>query len=50
MVLESLVVYLLDKYLGDFIENLDTKKLKIDVWSGESNEPDQMHSQGEHTV
>ena len=34
MVLENLVVYLLDKYLGDYIENLDTKKLKIDLWSG----------------
>ncbi len=35
MVFENLVVYLLDKYLGDYIENLDTKKLKIDLWSGE---------------
>ncbi|UJR35157.1 hypothetical protein I4U23_027926 [Adineta vaga] len=34
MVFENLVVYLLDKYLGDYIENLDTKKLKIDLWSG----------------
>jgi hypothetical protein len=34
-VFENLVVYLLDKYLGDYIENLDTKKLKIDLWSGE---------------
>ncbi|CAF0751812.1 unnamed protein product [Rotaria sordida] len=34
MVFENLVVYLLDKYLGDYIENLDTKKLKIDIWSG----------------
>ncbi|CAF4656530.1 unnamed protein product [Rotaria sp. Silwood1] len=34
MVFENLVVYLLDKYLSDYIENLDTKKLKIDLWSG----------------
>ncbi len=34
MVFENLVVYLLDKYLGDYIENLDTKKFKIDLWSG----------------
>ncbi|CAF3386362.1 unnamed protein product [Rotaria sp. Silwood1] len=34
MVFENIVVYLLDKYLGDYIENLDTKKLKIDLWSG----------------
>ena len=47
MVLESLVVYLLDKYLGDFIDNLDTKKLKIDVWSGESNAVDQRNVQSE---
>lgn len=34
MVFENIVVYLLDKFLGDYIENLDTKKLKIDLWSG----------------
>ncbi|CAF1542330.1 unnamed protein product [Adineta steineri] len=34
MVLANLVVYLLDKYLSDYIENLDTKKLKIDLWNG----------------
>ncbi|CAF1411921.1 unnamed protein product [Rotaria sordida] len=34
MVFENLIVYLLDKYLSDYIENLDTKKLKIDLWSG----------------
>jgi len=34
MVLESVVNYLLDKYLRDYIENLDTKKLKIDLWGG----------------
>ncbi|CAF0945953.1 unnamed protein product [Adineta ricciae] len=34
MVFENIVGYLLDKYLGDYIENLDTKKLKVDLWSG----------------
>ncbi|CAF0895845.1 unnamed protein product [Rotaria sp. Silwood1] len=34
MVFENLVAYLLDKYLSDYIENLDTKKLKVDLWSG----------------
>ncbi|CAF3899768.1 unnamed protein product, partial [Rotaria magnacalcarata] len=34
MVFENLVVYLLDKYLSDYIENLDTKKLQIDLWNG----------------
>jgi hypothetical protein len=37
MVFENLVVYLLDKYLGDYIENLDTKKLKVDLWTGMFN-------------
>jgi hypothetical protein len=34
MVLENVVAFLLEKYLGDYIENLDTRKLKIDLWSG----------------
>ncbi|UJR10669.1 hypothetical protein I4U23_014864 [Adineta vaga] len=34
MVFENIVGYLLDRYLGDYLENLDTKKLKIDLWSG----------------
>jgi hypothetical protein len=34
MVFEKVVVQLLDKYLSDYIENLDYKKLKIDMWSG----------------
>ncbi|CAF4672000.1 unnamed protein product, partial [Rotaria sp. Silwood2] len=33
MVFENLVAYLLDKWLSDYIENLDTKKLKVDLWS-----------------
>ena len=37
MVFENVVVYLLDKFLGDYIENLDTKKFKIDLWSGKIN-------------
>lgn len=34
MVFESIVVRLLDKYLGDYIQNLDAEKLKIDLWHG----------------
>ena len=34
MVFEKVVVQLLDKYLSDYIENLDYKKLNIDMWSG----------------
>lgn len=34
MVFESLVVELLNKYLGAFIENLDASQLSLGVWSG----------------
>ncbi len=37
MVFEKFAVQLLDKYLSDYIENLDYKKLKIDMWSGRLN-------------
>ena len=34
MVLKNLVVYLLEKYLGDYLENFDKEKLKIDLRKG----------------
>lgn len=34
MVFESLVVDLVNRYLGDFIENLDSSQLKIGIWGG----------------
>lgn len=34
MVFESIVVDLLNRYLGDFVENLDSKQLNIGVWGG----------------
>ena len=34
MVFESLVVELINRYLGDFVENLDTSQLKIGIWGG----------------
>ena len=34
MVFESIVVELVNKYLGDFIENLDKSQLKIGLWGG----------------
>ena len=34
MVFESLVVDLINKYLGDFVENLDSSQLKIGIWGG----------------
>ncbi|KAL8617862.1 hypothetical protein ACOMHN_040210 [Nucella lapillus] len=35
MVFESLVVELINRYLGDFVENLDTSQLKIGIWGGD---------------
>ncbi|XP_025079346.1 vacuolar protein sorting-associated protein 13A-like [Pomacea canaliculata] len=34
MVFESLVVDLINRFLGDFVENLDTSQLKIGIWGG----------------
>ena len=34
MVFEKLVTDLVNKYLGDFIENLDPNQLKIGIWGG----------------
>lgn len=34
MVLESVVSSLLNKYLGEFVQNLDTSQLKIGIWGG----------------
>lgn len=34
MVFEKLVAHLLEKYLSEYIENVDPKKFKIGVWSG----------------
>lgn len=34
MVFESLVADLINKYLGDFVENLDRSQLKIGIWGG----------------
>lgn len=34
MVFESVVADVLNKVLGDYIENLDRKQLKIGIWGG----------------
>lgn len=34
MVFESIVVDLINKYLGDFVENLDKSQLKLGIWGG----------------
>lgn len=35
MVFESIVTDLMNRFLGDFIENLDKKQLNIGIWGGE---------------
>lgn len=34
MVFESIVVEILNKFLGDYVENLDSSQLKIGIWGG----------------
>ena len=34
MVFNSIVAELVNRYLGNFIENLDTKQLSIGIWGG----------------
>lgn len=34
MVFESVVTDLINRFLGDFIENLDKKQLNIGIWGG----------------
>lgn len=35
MVFESLVSDLLNRFIGDYVENLDKSQLKIGIWGGE---------------
>ena len=34
MVFESLVASLLNKFLGDYVQNFDSSKLKLGIWGG----------------
>jgi hypothetical protein len=34
---KNVAAHLIDKYLGDYIENLDTKKLKVELWNGKND-------------
>ncbi|KAM3866154.1 intermembrane lipid transfer protein VPS13C-like [Diretmus argenteus] len=34
MVFESMVSYLLNRFIGDYVENLDKSQLKIGIWGG----------------
>lgn len=38
MVFESIVVEVLNRVLGNYVENLDSKQLKIGIWGGEKRE------------
>ncbi len=35
MVFESAVTDLLNRVLGDYVENLDSSQLKLGIWGGE---------------
>jgi vacuolar protein sorting-associated protein 13A/C len=35
MVFESVLAYFIDKYLSDYIENIDTSKLSVAIWTGD---------------
>jgi vacuolar protein sorting-associated protein 13A/C len=37
MVFESIVADILNRFLGDYVENLDQSQLKIGIWGGKSN-------------
>ncbi|XP_067654011.1 intermembrane lipid transfer protein VPS13A-like isoform X3 [Haliotis asinina] len=36
MVFESLVVELINKFVGDYVENLDASQLKLGIWGGDA--------------
>lgn len=35
MVFESIVVDVLNRFLGDYVENLNRSQLKLGIWGGE---------------
>ncbi len=45
MVFESLVTDLLNKYLGQYVQNLDPSQLKIGIWNGECGNCDRKCSE-----
>lgn len=38
MVFESVLTYFLNKYLGPYVENLDTNQLNVGIWGGKLGE------------
>lgn len=39
MVLESVVADLLNRFLGDYVENLNKSQLKLGIWGGKPRQP-----------
>lgn len=39
MVFESIVADILNRYLGEYVENLDKGQLKIGIWGGKERNP-----------
>jgi N-terminal region of Chorein or VPS13 len=39
MVFESIVADILNRYLGEYVENLDKGQLKIGIWGGKKRNP-----------
>jgi vacuolar protein sorting-associated protein 13A/C len=35
MIVKSLLAYFIDKYLNDYIDNIDKSKLNVDLWDGD---------------
>ena len=50
MVFESVVAYFLDKYLSSYIENFDSSKLKIGIWSGKRRHHHHHHYHYQHDI
>lgn len=44
MVFESIVADILNRYLGEYVENLDKGQLKIGIWGGKSLKSTMFHN------
>ena len=42
MVFESIVTDILNRFIGDYVENLDRKQLKIGIWGGKCQSSNKM--------
>lgn len=50
MVFESYVVDILNKFLGQYVENLDPSQFQMSIWGGEFNSRDQFYIELKLTV